>query len=127
VRVDPLPSSSCFRWNEGLFCPAPRFAAGTRLQGAFASAPTGNAPAVRAVFMPDGSYELARATPAAAGSGRAAQSVRERGRYDIDGNVLRLRPAAGAPTALTLVPFDDGTPGPAPRRLFFGGVVLARE
>jgi len=122
ARVEPA-ASNCFRWNDGLYCPAPRFARGARLDGVFASASTEGVTAVRAAFKADGSYEITRAA-----SNRGAPPARERGRYEIDGNVLRLRPAGGgAPTALTVVPYDDGTPGPPPRRLFLGGTGLGRQ
>jgi hypothetical protein len=122
ARVDPA-ASGCFRWKEGLYCPAPRFAAGARLDGVFANPSAPGGTVARAAFKIDGSYEIARAT-----ANRGAPPARERGRYEIDGNVLRLRPAGGgAPAALTVVPYDDGTPGPAPRRLFLGGTVLGRQ
>ena len=124
ARLDPLPSSTCLRWNEGLFCPAPRFAPGARLDGVFAAGPavTG-ATVLRAAFKADGSYEIMLAPPNA-----GAAPGRERGRYEISGSVLRLRPVGGGTaTSWTVVPYDDGTPGPAPRRLFLGGVALGRQ
>ena len=123
ARVETLPGSSCFRWNEGLYCPAPRFAPGTRLDAVFVGPATPGATVLRAAFKADGGYEITR-PPANAG----AAPARERGRYEIDGPVLRLRPAGGGTaTSWTVVPFDDGTPGPAPRRLFLGGTVLGRS
>jgi hypothetical protein len=120
--VDPA-ASGCFRWNDGLYCPAPRFAPAARLDGVFANPSAPGGTVARAAFKTDGSYEITRAA-----ANRGAPPARERGRYEIDGNVLRLRPAGGgAPASLTVVPYDDGTPGPPPRRLFIGGAVLGRQ
>ncbi len=128
ARLEPL-ASDCFRWNVGLYCPAPRFERGARLQGSYASAagPDG-LPALRASFKADGSYEIVRgAASRETGKGAARPPGRERGRYEIDGNLVRLRPTGALPEALTVVPYDDGTPGPAPRRLYLGGLALGRQ
>jgi hypothetical protein len=121
ARLEPA-GDGCLRWSGRRLCPAPALPSGTRLAGSFVAPGARPGALARLTLRADGAYELVRtAVKAGAAVGR------ERGRYEIEGHQIRFAPEGGsAASALTLVPVDDGSAGPAPRRLHLGGVVLRR-
>jgi hypothetical protein len=120
-RLEPA-ADGCLRWSGRRLCPAPTLARGTMLAGSFVAPGARPGAISRLTLRADGGYDLVRAAAKAGGA-----AGRERGRYEIEGQTIRFAPEGGAaPSALTLVPIDDGTAGPAPRRLHLGGVVLRR-
>ena len=121
ARLEPA-GDGCLRWSGRRLCPAPALASGTRLAGSFVAPGARPGALARLTLRADGSYELLRGAPASGGA-----AARERGRYQIEGSLIRFAPEGGAaPSVLTLVPIDDGAKEPTPRRLHLGGVVLRR-
>jgi hypothetical protein len=120
----------CFFWDMGNFCPVGAFDDDT-LDGTFTGgASVGGgvvASAVTVTFAPDGSYRLSSLGSVSTADASAGSSASERGRYEIDGNLLTLSPEGGAPRSLTTFPYDDGSEGAQPRRIFFGGGMLKRQ
>jgi hypothetical protein len=122
--------SGCFFWDMGNFCPVGAFDDDT-LDGTYSGgASVGGgavASAVTVRFAPDGTYTLSSLGSVSTADAAAGSSAAERGSYEIDGNLLTLAPEGGAPRSLTTFPYDDGTEGTHPRRIFFGGVMLKRQ
>jgi hypothetical protein len=126
-------ANGCFAWNGGSFCPVEPFQSGAVLDGTFSSGSEGasdGAPISRSVitFRPDGTYgresngSFATDDPTATAAGSA-----EQGRYRIDGTALHLTTARGKESSVSTFQHNDGTKGPAPRRIYIGGVLLKRD
>lgn len=120
----------CFFWDMGNFCPVGEFDDDT-LDGTFtggASAGFGAvSSAMTVTFGPDGTYALSSTGAVVTSEGSAGSSGEESGTYEIDGNLLTLAPDGGQPRSLTTFPYDDGSEGAQPRRMFFGGGMLKRQ
>jgi hypothetical protein len=120
----------CFFWDAGNFCPVGAFDDDT-LDGTFsggASAGGGTvASVVTVTFAPDGTYSLSSLGSISTADASAASGAAEKGTYELDGNLLTLTPEGGAPRSLTTFPYDDGSDGEQPRRIFFGGGMLKRQ
>lgn len=128
-EVEP-GDGGCFFWDMGNFCPVGAFEDDT-LDGTFSGgASVGGgvvASVVTVTFSPDGSYTLSSLGSVSTADASAASGGEERGTYEIDGNLLTLTPEGGAPRSLTTFPYDDGSEGAQPRRIFFGGGMLKRQ
>lgn len=120
----------CFFWDMGNFCPVGAFEDDT-LDGTYSGGASVGGGAVASTvsvkFAPDGSYEISSQGSVSTADAGAIGSAGERGRYEIDGNLLTLTPEGGAPRSLTTFPYDDGSEGAQPRRIFFGGGMLKRQ
>jgi hypothetical protein len=126
--------SGCFGWDAGSFCPVTTFAADTRIDGVYAGGASVGGGAVMSAstltLRGDGSYSLSSIGSVATGTaeaGTVGSSREEQGRYRFDDNVLILTTAAGAERRYSSFPYDDGSAGPAPRRIYFGGGMLKRQ
>ena len=121
--------SGCFFWDAGNFCPVEGFDDDT-LDGTFTGGASAGGGAVSSVmtvtFTPDGTYTLSTLGSITTADTSAGSAGNETGTYSIDDTVLTLTPAGGKPRTLTTFPYDDGTEGVQPRRLFFGGGMLKR-
>ena len=132
VSTNDIESSDggCFYWDMGSFCPVGEFDDDV-LDGTFtggASAGFGAvASAMTITFRADGSYTLSSIGSVSTSAGSAGSSSGEGGRYEIDANLLTLTPDGGAARSLTTFPYDDGSEGAQPRRIFFGGGMLKRQ
>jgi len=130
-KVEPS-SEGCFHWNGGLFCPVKSFAPGTTLDGTFSGGASinGGASSTTITFKADGTYDRKSAgTISSTGaktyvSGGATGG--EHGKYRIDGTALHMTPDNGKETVASTFPYDDGSKGPAPRRMYLGGLMLKR-
>lgn len=126
------PAGVCFYWDAGSFCPVEAFTRDQRLQGVFTgSIGTAAASAARTLtFAADGRYRLEAAGGVAAraedGLDRSGGWWTQSGRYRLSGNVLVLQPDEGPATTMTAFPYDDGSKGPQPRRIYVGGFMLRR-
>jgi hypothetical protein len=126
------PAGVCFYWDAGSFCPVQAFARDQRLEGAFTgSIGTAAASAARTLtFGADGRYRLEGSGVVAVrpedGVERPGGWWDQSGRYRLSGNLLVLQPDEGPATSLTTFPYDDGTQGPQPRRMYVGGFMLRR-
>lgn len=120
----------CFFWDMGNFCPVGEFDEDA-LDGTYSGGASAGFGAVTSVvtvtFRPDGSYSLSSLGAVSTSEGSAGSSGDETGRYEIDGNLLTLTPDGGASRSLTTFPYDDGSEGAQPRRMFFGGGMLKRQ
>ena len=123
-------NEGCFFWDMGNFCPVGEFDDDT-LDGTFtggASAGFGAVSSAMSVtFKPDGTYTLSSIGAVVTSEGSAGSTGEESGSYEIDGTVLTLTPDGGAARSLTTFPYDDGSEGAQPRRMFFGGGMLKRQ
>jgi SAM-dependent methyltransferase len=126
----------CFMWDMGTFCRVEPFdddtLEGTFSGGASARGSSGIAMNSRTiVFADDGTYTMESASSVSSlGEGTnvaAGSSGAEKGEYEIDGTVIRFRPEGGEERVLTAFPYDDGTEGEKPRRIFLGGTMLKRN
>ena len=126
----------CFYWDMGSFCPVEPFKKNQKIDGVFAggaSAGSGRvANATTLSLTSGGEYRLEQAgsvksSQSAGTQLQAGSSGGERGTYELSGTVLTLKPAGGAPRQILTFPYDDGTKGPAPRRIFFDGAMLKRQ
>jgi hypothetical protein len=121
--------AGCFFWDMGNFCPVGEFEDDT-LEGTFSGGASAGFGAVTSamtiVFRADGTYSLSSIGSVATPEGSAGSSDEETGSYAIDGNLLTLAPNGGAARSLTTFPYDDGSEGAQPRRMFFGGGMLKR-
>jgi hypothetical protein len=130
-KLEPS-SNGCFSWNGGLFCPVKTFTPGTTLDGTFSGGASisGGASSSTITFKSDGTYDRKSAgTISSKGattyvSGGSAGT--EHGKYRIDGTALHMIPDGGKETVVSTFPYDDGTKGPAPRRMYLGGLMLKR-
>lgn len=129
AKIQP-GSGRCFNWNGGLFCPAAAFADGTRLDGTFtggASVGGGRVGSARTLQLTaSGRYQLDSAGAINEAMVAGGSSGRESGSYEIAGTRLSLKPEGGTARQVLVFPYDDGTSGPQPRRLFFDGGMLKR-
>lgn len=129
-RLEPgAGAGGCFYWNAGLYCPATSFGSGDALSGTFSgSIGSGGASSAMTVkFTPDGKYEMSRSGSVQIPGAYAGSSGSSRGRYELEGNVMRLTPeTGGAAMLMTTLPYDDGSKGLQPRRLYLGGFMLKR-
>ena len=123
----------CFYW-EGLACPVKAFGRGEKLDGSFtggASAGGGAVSSSRTLTLSkDGKYTLSSGGVVAPGgnvSGAAGSFASETGTYDLSGNTLTLKPASGPARTILTFPYDDGTKGDQPRRMYFDGLMLKRN
>ena len=129
ARFEPK-DSGCFYWDAGLFCPV-KVPPGPKTYNGTFSGSLGNAAASSAMSLTlsaDGRYELRRtgATQTSGMFGGASGS--ESGRYELTGSMLRLTPSTGgAPRVFLAFAYDDGSSGPAPRRLYVGGFMLKQQ
>lgn len=121
--------SGCFFWDAGNFCPVEGFDVDT-LDGRFTGGASVGGGAVSSAmtvtFEPDGTYKLSSIGSVSTADASAGSSNEESGTYAIDDTVLTLTPAGGKSRTLTTFPYDDGTEGVQPRRMFFGGGMLKR-
>lgn len=122
-----------FYWQMGSFCPAETFKPNTRIDGVFsggASAGYGKAAnATTITLSSNGQYKLEQAgsVHSDVSNGTMLQggsSGSETGTYQLSGVVLTLN--GPRPRQVLSFPYDDGTSGPAPRRLFYDGAMLKR-
>jgi hypothetical protein len=125
----------CFYWDMGSFCPAEPFGKNQKLDGVFsggASAGYGRvANATTLSLTSGGQYRLEQAgsvksAPSGGTQLQAGSSGGETGTYELSGTVLTLKPSGGKPRQILAFPYDDGTKGPQPRRIFFDGAMLKR-
>ena len=123
-------NGGCFYWDAGLFCPAKTFGRGATLNSTFTGS-LGNSAAASAMTLmlsADGRYEMSRSGSVQTSGANAGSSGKESGRYVLAGSTLRLMPSAGgSPSVHTIIPVDDGSKGPAPRRLYVGGFMLRNQ
>ena len=126
----------CFYWDMGSFCPVEPFGKNQKIDAAFsggASAGSGRvANATTLTLTSGGQYKLeqvgsVKSAPSAGTQLQAGSSGAEAGAYELSGTVLTLKPAGGAPRQVLSFPYDDGTKGPQPRRIFFNGAMLKRQ
>lgn len=129
AEIEP-GDEGCFFWDMGNFCPVGAFDDDT-LEGTFSGGASVGGGVVASVvtitFTPDGSYTLSTLGSVSTADTAAGSSAVERGSYEIDGNLLTLTPEGGTPRSLTTFPYDDGSEGAQPRRIFFGGGMLKRQ
>lgn len=124
----------CFGWNGGIFCPVQPFDGSQTLDGTFeGGASVGGGAAMSSTtitFNDDGTYALSSTASFNMKSETSEVSTGgsggERGTYALDGTALTLQPEGGEARVYSVFPYDDGTEGPAPRRLYFGGGMLKR-
>jgi hypothetical protein len=125
----------CFMWDMGTFCRVEPFdddaIEGTYSGGASARGSSGIAMNSRTiVFAGDGTYTMESASSVSSlgeGSNVAAgSSGGEKGEYEVDGTIITFRPEGGEERVLTAFPYDDGSEGEKPRRIFLGGTMLKR-
>lgn len=133
ARFEP-GTGGCFNWNTATFCPVEVFKPGTTLDGSFEGGASVGGGAVMSsmtiTFRRDGSYQRNGAASfssqgrnsGASGGGTSS----ERGRYRIDGTALTLMPDGGPQTVVSTFPYDDGSTGPEPHSVYFGGGMLKR-
>lgn len=122
----------CFFWDMGNFCPAKPFPPGTKLSGVFeggASAGYGAvANAHTLTLNADGTYKMSSAASLKSDAKNGSQlyagsSGDESGTYSIAGTTMTM--TGGGKTRQVLVfPYDDGSKGPAPRRLMFDAIMM---
>ena len=122
----------CFYWDMGSFCPVKPFPAGTKLSGQFeggASAGYGAVSnATTIVFSPDGTYKSSSAASLKSESSNGTQLAggatgSESGTYSINGTTMTMTGGGKTRQVLTF-PYDDGTSGPAPRRIMFDAIMM---
>lgn len=127
-------SKGCFGWDAGIFCPVKPFSAGTTLDGTFSGgASVGGGAAMSGTtitFFKNGTYQRESVGSVASRGSRTAVTGgsvgNERGKYRIDGAALHLLPDRGKEAVFSTFPYDDGSKGPTPRRVYFGGTMLKR-
>ena len=126
----------CFYWDMGSFCPVEPFGKNQKIDGVFsggASAGSGRvANATTLTLTSAGEYRLeqvgsVRSAPSAGTQLQAGSSGGERGTYELSGTVLTLKSAGGQARQVLTFPYDDGSKGPQPRRVFFDGAMLKRQ
>jgi hypothetical protein len=123
----------CFSWDAGSFCPVKPFARDTRIDGVYTGGASVGGGAVMSAstvtFRADGTYSLSSASSIKTGieAGTVGSTGAWQGGYRFDGNALILTPDNGAEQRFSTFPYDDGSAGPAPRRIYFGGGMLKRQ
>lgn len=122
----------CFYWDMGSFCPVTPFPAGTKLSGQFeggASAGYGAVSNAHTInFNSDGTYKMSSAASLKSESSNGTQlsggaTGDESGTYSISGTTMTLTGGGKTRQVLTF-PYDDGTKGPAPRRIMFDAIMM---
>jgi hypothetical protein len=123
-----------FGWDAGIFTPVEIFKPGTTLDGTFTGGNSVGGGALMTssdiTFHRDGTYQSGTITSfdskgrTSEVSGGFQQS--EHGRYRIDGTALHMTPDGGKESVFSTFPWDDGTPGPAPRAVYFSGIMMTR-
>lgn len=129
-----VEKDGCFGWDAGSFCPVKSFQAGATLNGRFTGGASVGGGAVISnmtiTFKPDGTYQresaASFATKSKVSETSGGSTGSEHGTYRIDGNALYIKPQGGREQAVNTFPYDDGTQGPAPRSIYFGGGMLKR-
>lgn len=130
------PDGDCFTWDMGIFCRVEPFEddelEGTFDGGASATTPFGVAINSRSItFSDDGTYTMESAGSVSSATESSTVSAGstggEKGEYEIDGQVIRFSPEGGEERVLTAFPYDDGTDGEKPRRIYLGGTMLKRR
>lgn len=124
----------CFGWDAGIFCPVEIFKPGSTLEGTYeggASVGGGTVMSSTTItFRRDGTYQRESigsvSSKSASSTVSASSTGTEHGRYRVEGTALHLMPEGGKERVLSTFPYDDGSKGPAPRRLYFGGGMLKR-
>lgn len=133
AKFEPM-DKGCFGWDAGIFCPVEVFKPGTTLDGTFEGGASVGGGAVMSstaiTFKRDGTYESESAVSFSTQGRTTAVSGgsvgKERGKYRIDGTAMHMMPDGGKETVVSTFPWDDGTQGPAPRRVYFGGGMMNR-
>jgi hypothetical protein len=123
----------CFGWDAGAFCPVEGFGNDVELDGRYSGGVSvrGAASSMTIEFKSDGTYALESAGSVSASSDRSTftggGSGGEHGKYQLSGTLLTLKPEGGAERRISTFVYDDGTQGPAPRRMYFAGAMLKRQ
>ena len=126
----------CFYWDMGSFCPVEPFGKNQKIDGVFsggASAGSGRvANATTLTLSGSGQYRLEQVGSVRSGASggtqlQAGSSGGESGTYELSGTGLVLKSASGKSRQVLAFPYDDGTKGPQPRRIFFDGAMLKRQ
>ena len=132
AKLEP-DKNGCFNWDTGIFCPVEVFKIGT-IDGTFEGGASVGGGAVMSstaiTFKRDGTYSRdsvasfsSKGTKSTVSDGSTGSEL---GKYRIDGTALHLIPDGGKETVISTFPYDDGTAGPAPRRMYFSGGMLTR-
>lgn len=125
---------NCFYWDMGSFCPVQPFGNNVKLDGTFeggASAGYGRVANVTQLTLTSGgTYKLdgvGSITSEVSANSQlyAGSSGSETGTYEINGTTLLLKGGGKTRQVLTF-PYDDGSRGPQPRRLFFDAILMKR-
>ncbi len=123
-----------FGWDAGIFSPVEVFKPGATLDGTFTGGNSVGGGALMSssniTFHRDGTYQSGTITSFDS-KGRTSEvsggsQSSEHGRYRIDGTALRMTPDGGKESVFSTFPWDDGTPGAAPRAVYFGGTMMTR-
>lgn len=123
----------CFSWDAQSFCPVKPFARDAKVDGVYSGGASVGGGAVMSAstvtFRSDGTYSLSSAASIKTGTdaGTVGSTGAWQGRYRFDENGLTLSPDNGAEQRYSSFPYDDGSAGPAPRRIYFGGGMLKRQ
>jgi hypothetical protein len=121
-----------FFWDMGNFTPVQPFPAGTKLSGVFeggASAGYGSVSNAHTItFSPDGTYKMSSASSLKSDGRNGNQlyggaSGEESGTYSINGTTMTMTGGGKTRQVLTF-PYDDGSKGPAPRRIMFDAIMM---
>ncbi len=132
ARLETIPGG--FGWDAGIFAPVENSKPGTSLDGTYSGGATAGGGAVtRSItitFNHDGT-DTSGAVGTVSSQGRtssvsAGSTSSERGRYRIDGTALHMMPDGGKEVVYNTFPYNDQTPGPAPRGVYFGSTLLTR-
>jgi hypothetical protein len=123
-----------FGWDAGIFSPVEIFKPGATLNGTFSGGNSVGGGALMAssdiTFHPDGTYQSGLVTSFDS-KGRTSEvsggsQHSEHGKYRIVGTALHMTPDGGKESVFSTFPWDDGTSGPAPRALYFSGIMMTR-
>ncbi len=123
-----------FGWDGRIFSPVEVFKPGATLDGTFTGGNSVGAYTLVSnsdiTFHPDGTYESGTVTSFDS-KGRKSEVTggsqrSEHGRYRIDGTALHMTPDGGKESVFSTFPWDDGTTGPAPRAIYFSGIMMTR-
>ena len=124
-----------FGWDGGIFNPVEVFKPGATLEGTFSGGASIGGGALMGsstiTFHGDGTY-VSNSVTSFSSQGRTSAAFggsrgKEMGKYRIDGTAMHMMPNGGREALFTTFPYDDGTNGPAPRKVYFGGGLLSRE
>lgn len=125
---------NCFYWDMGSFCPAEPFAKGAKLEGVFeggTSAGYGRvANAHEITFSANGQYKMESAASVKSEVSNGTQLAggatgTESGTYQLSGTTMTLS-GGGKTRQVVAFPYDDGSKGPQPNRVFFDAIMLKR-